>query len=1610
VVFGGLVDYLVVWVLKGIFSNIDTFSYVAAAVLTGFYLPIGVLSWSVETFGITTYFALVAPAICALAFSGYVQSMDQKKLAEYENPLVFRLYSKFQQLDSEHTAAQLAGPDIQQIVRAWVQIAAAGSRPAVQPPMTRDEIRDIIEESHRGGAVVWALYDWRGAREWREALLLDIAGRNHVYVEFRSDYREVELSFEQIARWSAEPPPLPQSESRDSLVTRLQDTYDLNRYDSYPRLDRYDSFDSIPASPRLMGSAGEAPLLDSQHEPEPSAASMSEAEKENAEAEAKAQAEQASVLVLLEEFMPSSSIAEREQVAEILKAETSDFFLNEGSPFGLCALEAAGDPKSLRAITQMFKKYCEGYKSASHQNDSRVFTPTSLENLTVAKLGFSPLDKDQYKEMISRDLTERRRLMGAPAFIKGAFLTKQAFVDQVSAHSAKFLQISSQKFSLQSIFVYLMLLTDAIQFAALPAECMESVIPSTQPLLLLAPPSDHNFGLTLLLLAMVAPIALLCLTPIVKKIQQRIVFVQLHRRISIAFVIEVLRVFGYILYMPIAKILASKAIDTPFGVDFALAFVSLVLYHAASSSLFPAVHHAAESATIKESPGFLMMVYNAKLVFVMGALVLGSQALAWLILCCLVLAVLLQQAVWWQCEICRLTSIGLGLWCCVVSAVVLEHKDDAHWSDRLLLGGWAAGLAFIALAWLYELLLLDPEVHQAEQMHHANVVPTLMWSQEEIKAAEQLDLASLIDLEDSKVQEVAEKLEVQPNVARSLLNHFAWDEYALITSFKEDPARTLVLVKLDPRVFAPTVTAGVMGKLDRKSTVVNFLRRADSNERKQRELIGDVPLCHICYCEPEEPIFTCSSGHQFCSAPCIETYLVSKIVEADIVSLVCPAMECNELIPHDYVRGVLQSNADSIDYGGRLHTREELLDKFNRFESRAFVRANPNLRECPNCSKTVKREDSSTMNVQCGACKKEFCWNCLKSAHYPATCESLKQFAENEILTASDDPTAAIIAAGCRKCPQCESMIFKDEGCKHMTCSVCRHEWCWECRQPWKMDGTGGKGVHTDYFSCNQEAYVDMEELKQQDLRDAYDQALTEKDRWLRERAAVHVGVVRAIDGPLLSGLKVTSSLQSETDLKQSFLNASWRLHCSCAEMYYGEGEGDWIAEVWQQIGRAEGVLFTMAERMALETPDFGVKQDSPRRKQDYMTPGVLQYLSKLDAVSCEIPQPADDPSESCFTPRMSRRDSYGSYDEHVVPTMNTDSYDTGGLDGAPAEELAPAGGGGSKKPCPDMIGAPKAGQTAHKLNRTENTPVEFQFTLKGVSLQATECVVYLKYDQYQIGDYLDERRYNQSSIVYNAYYHADSENGTMPLKVLVGTAYNSFKSIEYSIEWMHTPDVTQLEAFDAITQRDASMASIYKGPPSKLLIPLTGLQSGSIVGVKFACRMAPFEISGIDFHGSLLWPSSPLEVADFTRNATVYTAYLRNALYIGAPVVSRDNFSNIKRNDRGHFVGWFSGSPPMLIWWPEQQVANFVEPSQIALSAVADSCWLCASCGAENKFIDMTSINTCCGCKQSRPLPSTLGSASRKNITQESVDRLLALFQQPKISDTNLKKLQIEM
>lgn len=69
---------------------------------------------------------------------------------------------------------------------------------------------------------------------------------------------------------------------------------------------------------------------------------------------------------------------------------------------------------------------------------------------------------------------------------------------------------------------------------------------------------------------------------------------------------------------------------------------------------------------------------------------------------------------------------------------------------------------------------------------------------------------------------------------------------------------------------------------------------------------------------------------------------------------------------------------------------------------------------------------------------KPMCKNCGFEWHEGKTCEQAKSEVFGDFLT-SDKAT---------KCPKCNTIVEKNDGCMHMKCSVCSYEWCFVCGLP----------------------------------------------------------------------------------------------------------------------------------------------------------------------------------------------------------------------------------------------------------------------------------------------------------------------------------------------------------------------------------------------------------------------------------------------------------------------------------------------------------------------------------------------------------------------------------
>ncbi|KAK3754772.1 hypothetical protein QZH41_019689, partial [Actinostola sp. cb2023] len=131
---------------------------------------------------------------------------------------------------------------------------------------------------------------------------------------------------------------------------------------------------------------------------------------------------------------------------------------------------------------------------------------------------------------------------------------------------------------------------------------------------------------------------------------------------------------------------------------------------------------------------------------------------------------------------------------------------------------------------------------------------------------------------------------------------------------------------------------------------------------------------------------------------------------------------------------------------------------FNRFLHRSLVTAESqaaNSFHCktPNCPGWCIYEDNSNI-FHCPVCQKVNCLTC-KAIHHPEM--NCKEYQEDLQRRAQNDDAAKqtqkfleqMIAKGdAMKCPQCEIILLKKDGCDWMRCSMCRMEICWATRGP----------------------------------------------------------------------------------------------------------------------------------------------------------------------------------------------------------------------------------------------------------------------------------------------------------------------------------------------------------------------------------------------------------------------------------------------------------------------------------------------------------------------------------------------------------------------------------
>ncbi|KAG2076422.1 hypothetical protein BDR04DRAFT_765108 [Suillus decipiens] len=191
--------------------------------------------------------------------------------------------------------------------------------------------------------------------------------------------------------------------------------------------------------------------------------------------------------------------------------------------------------------------------------------------------------------------------------------------------------------------------------------------------------------------------------------------------------------------------------------------------------------------------------------------------------------------------------------------------------------------------------------------------------------------------------------------------------------------------------------------------------------------------CPICYDNISSPL-PLGCGHVYC-APCMRHFLTSAL-DSGQFPLACMGDEtrCKVPIPIPTIQQFLPQTS------------------FNRLLEVVFnahISQHPQeFKYCktPDCNQIYRSTDPNTTVVgQCPSCFSNICTSCHNDVHDGMNCAENKRQAGR--VTEERETEAWLAAHGERvkKCPTCQALIEKVDGCNHMTCTLCKSHICWRC-------------------------------------------------------------------------------------------------------------------------------------------------------------------------------------------------------------------------------------------------------------------------------------------------------------------------------------------------------------------------------------------------------------------------------------------------------------------------------------------------------------------------------------------------------------------------------------
>ena len=195
---------------------------------------------------------------------------------------------------------------------------------------------------------------------------------------------------------------------------------------------------------------------------------------------------------------------------------------------------------------------------------------------------------------------------------------------------------------------------------------------------------------------------------------------------------------------------------------------------------------------------------------------------------------------------------------------------------------------------------------------------------------------------------------------------------------------------------------------------------------------GECAVCCVEYL-PEE-LLQLPCGHYFC-IECWRLEVETKVSQG-MIRIPCQQGEgCLCCLPPTSVRKLCS---------------EQIYNNLINFIKDKQISLSDILTNCPNppCSKPLSVLDIGPCDVmKCNHCNHEFCQICNENSHAPCSCSERDRW---NLITDEDLMQNRLLGDLMKRCPGCNAIIEKNEGCMHMTCRNCRHEFCWLCLKEWE--------------------------------------------------------------------------------------------------------------------------------------------------------------------------------------------------------------------------------------------------------------------------------------------------------------------------------------------------------------------------------------------------------------------------------------------------------------------------------------------------------------------------------------------------------------------------------